>query len=87
MDNGLACEEVYGDVIIEGLQIQQMLFDHLALVTKGKHELVHALLAVDVPNVPQDRLSTDLHPSVSAVGSSLPPIYFHIRPPDLRLSE
>ena len=41
--------------------IGEILLDHIALVTAADHKLVDAMGAIDLEDVPKDRLATDFH--------------------------
>jgi hypothetical protein len=52
--------QVERDVVVQRVEVEEILLDHLALVAERDDELVDPVAPVDVHDVPQDRLAADL---------------------------
>src|SRR5690606_1255489 len=52
--------QVDRQVAVDGVVVEEILLDHLALVAERDHELVDAVGAEDVHDVPENRPSADL---------------------------
>src|SRR5690606_16172845 len=61
VDDGAALDQIDRDVVVECVEVEEILLDDLALVSQRNDELVHALGRIDVHDVPEDRLASDLH--------------------------
>src|SRR6476620_7098432 len=60
MNRRFAGAEIDGDVLVEGIEIQKVLFDHFSLITESDYEFLNAMGGINFHDVPQDRLPANL---------------------------
>src|SRR6478609_9026675 len=56
MNRRFAGAKIDGYVLIEGIEIQKVLFDHFSLITECDYEFLNAMGSINFHDVPQDRL-------------------------------
>src|SRR5262249_48224047 len=57
--DGFAAAKVDGEVVIQGVKVQEVVFNALALVTEGHDELGETISCVDIHEMPEHGLAAD----------------------------
>src|SRR5665648_333868 len=60
MDLQALVADIEGDIAVVKKIVREVLFDHVALVTQADDEIVETIVAVDLHDMPEDRLISDL---------------------------
>jgi len=77
-----------GEVTLHRLVIEEVLLDHVASVAKAEHEVLEAVMGVELHDVPQQRMPSHLHQGLGpelgllSQASALPATeddYLHVR--------
>ena len=68
--------QVHGEIALELGVVEEVPLDHVALVAQGHHELLEAVVGVELHDVPEDRPAADLDhrlgPSLGLLGQPCP---------------
>jgi hypothetical protein len=61
MHDGFPCREVDGEIIIDGIKVQKILFNDFCFIPQRNDEFIDALRSIDIHDVPQNWLAADFY--------------------------
>ena len=59
MDSRFAGAQIDGDIVVDGVEVEEIFFDYFRFISQSDNKLVDSVVGIDIHDVPEDRSAAD----------------------------